>query len=185
MVKPSLRGLLLALFSLAAVVIFLRMTGPIDFAILDTRWNASTEEVYRVLGALTPLQTTLYRQMLLLDYAFALAYGAAMSLAATALIARLPQPWCRNRYLTITAAGAPAAAALLDVLENTLILRTLALYPRETAAGYLGTVTSAKWILVGLSAILLLATALLVAVYRIGGAPRRSRHSHGSTSAED
>ncbi len=119
---------------------------PKDWA-LDLRFAYSVEEAYSTLGKMDLAKRDLYRLGIwFLDFPYMVFYSLT-------LVGLLRKFWGNRLLIKL-----PFLIAFFDFLENILILKMLRLFPSEndSLAVFASICTSSKWILVGLTVLILL-----------------------------
>jgi hypothetical protein len=143
---------LFGLMSLLAVILTLVKTQLSDPALPGGQFGYTAEEAYRALGTVGGDGRGWFTVFQLVDLLFiptyALLFATTISATARALIGR-ESHW---RGLCLI----PLLASLVDYVETGCLLILLTAYPRHLAelATVAGVVTTAKWSLVGGSALL-------------------------------
>ncbi|MDF2158527.1 hypothetical protein [Algoriphagus sp. CAU 1675] len=119
---------------------------PKDWA-LDLRFAYSVEEAYSTLGNMSLANRDLYRTGIwFLDFPYMIFYSLA-------LVGLLYKIWGNKLLIKL-----PLLIAFFDLLENMSILQMLRLFPYEndSLAVFASICTSAKWILVAFTVLVLL-----------------------------
>lgn len=150
-------------FGIATLLLFTIISLIASFEILDTQWRADLDQVYLTLNALDEAELRSYRVMLAIDFLYAIAYAGFLILSIRYFA------WEKRAWLRVYHLGAVAAAlaALFDYIENIGILVIINSMPERIAfADILGSVTMLKWIAVGVSAGVLVLSALSTLVGR-------------------
>ncbi|MGQ4912804.1 MAG: hypothetical protein ACP6KW_11590 [Candidatus Thorarchaeota archaeon] len=137
-----------------------QITGGLT--ILDTRMFYSLTDMSSLFAALGGEGMNLYVIQKVVDTAFPLGYGLAFALAQGIILKRISLDMSRWRYLVLL----PITALLLDLAENFLTWSQMAAYPNlsEPVVIVAAASTFSKWTVLGLTTVVLIATAALALV---------------------
>lgn len=150
--------------AVAAGILYLLVSNLAEFRILDTEWFANADRVYLVLGELSYEQRQSYRTMLAVDFMYVIAYTGFLVLSVRYFaVSKL------NRPRLFMAGAVPALlAGFSDYVENILVLVIMNNLPERLAvAEVLGSITSFKWVAVGVSIAVMFLSALLTGITRL------------------
>lgn len=127
------RYIILSLALVASIIVFMEQ-GPCGIAklrvlsggtgMLDMMFGYSPPMVHRLLEKVGSAGRHLYTRLLLLDFAFAIAYTALQSLLITALVRKASMDGLWKRFNLL-----PFVRSLLDLVENGILLFILNSFP--------------------------------------------------------
>ncbi len=129
--------------------------------LLDVLPHYDAAQAYHAFECYGVAGRSLYQHYLMVDATFAACYGLCFSLVMSVLVRANRAGGSAWRWLALL----PLAIALADGAENVLLYRLLAAYPQQlpTLAGLAGMATSSKWLLSGLTSLLMLLGLLRLA----------------------
>ncbi len=114
-----------------------------DFALPDMRFRYGAKELYACLDGVGDSGRAMLRRYWLADFGFIACFWLIMVLVGRNNV--------HNEILQAVMLAAASLRALLDIIENLILLKLNAIYPvrREKLASVCGGVTSAKFIALG------------------------------------